>query len=158
MLGKTRNSRPEVCCEKGVLKNLAIFDGKYLCWTLPACSFIKKRLQHSCFLVNIAKFLKTPILGSICERLFPKKELYTDVDVYDYDYPDVFRIMINGFDNCFVFLLFCENLLVKSVIFTKDACWTKSVKKSQLIGTFLVNLYPWHCIFEVFLNSSRQLQ
>ena len=108
--------------------------------------------------MNIAKFLKTPILGNICERLFPKKELYVDVDVYDYDYADVFRIMINGFDNYFVFLLFCENILVKSVIFTKDACWTKSVKKSQLIGTFLVNLYPSHCIFEVFLNSSRQLQ
>ena len=90
--------------------------------SLPACTFIKKRPQHSCFLVNIAKFLKTPILGSICERLFPKKELHVDVDVYDYDYADVFRIMINGFDNYFVFLLFCENILVKSVIFTKDAC------------------------------------
>ena len=57
--------------------------------SLPACTFIKKRPQHSCFLVNIAKFLKTPILGSICERLFPKKELYVDADIYDYDYVDV---------------------------------------------------------------------
>ena len=27
---------------------------------LQACNFIKKRLQHSCFPVNIAKFLKIP--------------------------------------------------------------------------------------------------
>ena len=29
---------------------------------LKACIFIKKRLQHRCFPVNIAKFLRTPIL------------------------------------------------------------------------------------------------
>ena len=34
-----------------------------------ACNFIEKRLQHRCFPVNIAKFLKTPILKNICERL-----------------------------------------------------------------------------------------
>ena len=32
------------------------------------CNFIKKRLQHRCFPVNIAKFLK-PILKNIYERL-----------------------------------------------------------------------------------------
>ena len=31
-----------------------------------------KRLQHRCFPVNIAKFLRTPILKNICERLLPK--------------------------------------------------------------------------------------
>ena len=36
---------------------------------LQACIFIKKRLQHRCFPVNIAKFLKTPILNYICEPL-----------------------------------------------------------------------------------------
>ena len=30
----------------------------------------KKRLQHRCFPVNIAKFLRTTILKNICERLF----------------------------------------------------------------------------------------
>ena len=29
--------------------------------------FIKKILQHRCFLVNIAKFLRTPILKKICQ-------------------------------------------------------------------------------------------
>ena len=33
------------------------------------CNFIKKRLQHKCFSVNIANFLRTPILKNICGRL-----------------------------------------------------------------------------------------
>ena len=35
---------------------------------LQCCNFIKKRLQHRCFPVNIAKFLRTAILNNICER------------------------------------------------------------------------------------------
>ena len=33
------------------------------------CNFVKKRVQHRCFPVNIAEFLKTPILRNVCERL-----------------------------------------------------------------------------------------
>ena len=40
--------------------------------SLQACSFIKKRLQDRCFLVNIAKFLGKTILKDICERLLLK--------------------------------------------------------------------------------------
>ena len=36
---------------------------------LQACNFIKKRLQHSCFSVNIVKFLRTLILKNICKWL-----------------------------------------------------------------------------------------
>ena len=36
---------------------------------LSACNFIKKRFQHTCFPVNIARFLRTPTLKNICERL-----------------------------------------------------------------------------------------
>ena len=40
---------------------------------------IKKRLQHRCFPINIAKFLRTSILKNICERLLlhtgPSKRL-----------------------------------------------------------------------------------
>ena len=36
---------------------------------LKAYIFIKKRLQHRCFAVNIAKFLRTPILKNVCKRL-----------------------------------------------------------------------------------------
>ena len=34
-----------------------------------ACSFIKKRLQHRCFPMKFTKFLRTPFLKKICERL-----------------------------------------------------------------------------------------
>ena len=37
--------------------------------SLKVCNFIKKRLQHRRFPVNIAKFLRAPILKNICERL-----------------------------------------------------------------------------------------
>ena len=37
--------------------------------SLKACNFIKKRLQRRWFPVNIAKFLRTPILKDICELL-----------------------------------------------------------------------------------------
>ena len=52
----------------GFLKNFAIFTGKHLWWShflVLVCQisnyrvhFIKKRLQHKCFPVNIAKFLR----------------------------------------------------------------------------------------------------
>ena len=41
-----RSSRPDVFCEKGVLRNFA--------------TLLKKRLWHRCFPVNFAKFLRTP--------------------------------------------------------------------------------------------------
>ena len=37
--------------KKAVLKTFAIFTGK-----LQVCSFIKDRLQHKCFPLNISKF------------------------------------------------------------------------------------------------------
>ena len=53
-------------------------DEKYLCWSLFLnnlqtfrlldLNFIKKRPQHSCFPVNIARFSKLPILKNICKR------------------------------------------------------------------------------------------
>ena len=59
----------------GVLKIFAIFAGKHLCWSyllivtgLDAWNFVKKRLQHRCFLANIAKFLRSFILKNVCER------------------------------------------------------------------------------------------
>ena len=61
-----------------LLKNFAIFTEKHLRWGLflnksaglQSWNFIKNRLQHRFFPVNIAKFLKAPILQNICERLF----------------------------------------------------------------------------------------
>ena len=36
---------------------------------LQSCNFIKNRLQHRCFPVKFAKFLRTPILKNICKQL-----------------------------------------------------------------------------------------
>ena len=54
--------------KKGVLKSFTIFTGKHLLWTL-AFNFIKKTLQHRCFPVNTANFLRTSILKNIWEGL-----------------------------------------------------------------------------------------
>ena len=60
-----RCSRSQMFFKIGVLKNFVIFTGKYLCWSLFLIKLTPKtpkRLQHRCFLVNIAKFLRTPFL------------------------------------------------------------------------------------------------
>ena len=49
-LSKIRSSRPDVFCEKGVLRNFA----------KCACNFIKKETLVQVFPVNFAKFLRTP--------------------------------------------------------------------------------------------------
>ena len=68
---KIRSSRMEVFCEKIFLKNLAIFSGKHLFWSLLLINlFIKKSLWHWCFAVNIANILRTPILKNLLEGLF----------------------------------------------------------------------------------------
>ena len=65
-----RSSHGRCSIKKGVNKNFAIFTGKLLCWNLfvgvhvmqaqKPFKFIK--LQHKCFPVNIAKFLRTAFL------------------------------------------------------------------------------------------------
>ena len=53
-------------CKTGVLKNLAKFTEKRLCWNL----FLNKvGLQHKCFPVNIANFLRTPLLQNTSRQL-----------------------------------------------------------------------------------------
>ena len=70
LLGLFRSSHRRCSVKKGVLKKFAYFTGKHLCWSLFLIKFIKKRLQHWCFSVKFAKFLRTSILKNICERLF----------------------------------------------------------------------------------------
>ena len=43
---------------KAVFKHFAIFTGKHLCWSL----FLIKNFQHTCFPVNMARFLRASIL------------------------------------------------------------------------------------------------
>ena len=96
---KSRSSRRKSSIKRAILKSFAIFTEKQLCWSLflkkllafrpaillkrdtntdaflwtlrifQACNFIKKRLQHNCFPVNIAKFLRTPFLQNTSGRL-----------------------------------------------------------------------------------------
>ena len=57
-LSKSRSSCSQMFFKIDSLKIFAIFTGKHLCW-IVFFSFIKEILQHRCFPVNIAKFLRT---------------------------------------------------------------------------------------------------
>ena len=72
-----KSSHLQMFFKIGVFLNFAIVTRKDLNWRyflikLQACrsaAFFKKRCQHRCFLVSIAKFLRTPILKNICKWL-----------------------------------------------------------------------------------------
>ena len=51
---------PEVCCEKGVLRNFAKFTGKHLCQSLSgvACNFIKKETLAQMFFCEFCEISK----------------------------------------------------------------------------------------------------
>ena len=60
-----RCSRSQMFFKISVLKNFVTFTGRYLCWSLFLIKLTPKtpkRLKHRYFLVNIAKFLRTPFL------------------------------------------------------------------------------------------------
>ena len=72
-----RNSHQRCSQRKGVLRNFGKFTGKHVCQSLifdkfaslsPA-TLLKKRLWHTCFPVNLAKFLRTPFLQNTFRRL-----------------------------------------------------------------------------------------
>ena len=60
-----------------ILKKFAIFAGKYLCWSLFLINFVKRRLQHRCFPVNIAKFLRTAFLQNTSGGCFYSLRLFS---------------------------------------------------------------------------------
>ena len=68
-------SHPRFSVRNYVLKNFANSTGKQVLGFfdevagLRVCNFIEKRLQHRCFNVSFAKFLKTSILKNIWKRL-----------------------------------------------------------------------------------------
>ena len=69
-----KNSHRRCSIKKAVLKNLSIFIGKQLCWSLfliklsfQTCNFIRKGLQHRCF--PVAKLLRKSILKNASELL-----------------------------------------------------------------------------------------
>ena len=75
--GLVKKQPREMFCKKGVLKFRKFYRKTPVLESifnnisgLQSCNFIKKRLQHRCFPIKFAKFLRTPILKNICERLF----------------------------------------------------------------------------------------
>ena len=58
-VGKRSNSCSQMFYKTDAITNLAIFTRKHLCWSFFLINLIKKRLQHRCFPVNIAKCLST---------------------------------------------------------------------------------------------------
>ena len=74
---RDRSSKQRCSIQKGVLKNFSKFTGKRLCQSffinkvtgLRPVTSLKKRLWHRCFLVNLAKFLRTPSLQNTSGRM-----------------------------------------------------------------------------------------
>ena len=70
-----RSSHQRCSVRKGVLRNLAKFTRKHLCQSLffnkvaGPTTLSKKRDWHSCFLMNFAKFLRTPFSQNTSRRL-----------------------------------------------------------------------------------------
>ena len=73
--GLVQRQAPDVFCKKDFLKFFSNFTGKQLCWSLfliklQAYIFIKKDSgRRRCFSVKFTKYLRTPVLKNICERL-----------------------------------------------------------------------------------------
>ena len=76
-LSISRSSQRIYSVKKAVLKRFANVTGKHLCWSLflmKSYAFMPSTLSKrdskiNLFLVKFAKFLRTPILKEICERL-----------------------------------------------------------------------------------------
>ena len=67
-----RSSHQKCSIKKAFLKNFAVFTRNTsvgASCNRVAYNFIKKRLQHKCFLMNITKFLRASILKNIGIRL-----------------------------------------------------------------------------------------
>ena len=69
-----RGTHRRCSIKKAVLKTLWQYSQENTCVGVSLlkrnCKFIIKKQQHRCFPVNIVKFLRTPFLKSISERLF----------------------------------------------------------------------------------------
>ena len=60
VMDNTRSSHRRCSVKKAGLKNFRNFIGNHLCWSLFLIVCRKKRLQHRCFPVKFAKFVRTP--------------------------------------------------------------------------------------------------
>ena len=78
-LTNTRSSRSHMLYKIGVLKNLAKFTEKHLCWSFFSnrpVTLWKKRLRHSSFPMIFAKCLRAPFLQNSSGRLLLSIAIY----------------------------------------------------------------------------------
>ena len=82
----SRSSHQRCSLKKGVLRNFAKLTGKFLCQSLffnkvaglrPA-TLLKKRLWHTCFPVNFAKFLRNLFYRTPLDDCFSLRVVYDD--------------------------------------------------------------------------------
>ena len=108
---------------------------------LYTCNFIKKRPQHRCFPVNIAKFLILPILkkpASGSFLLFSMVHSYMDLKVWGLDYTMAsgFRVRVAGL----VFLFKLASLALKQVPTCIQKPKTNTFEKSSFYGGYFWSL------------------
>ena len=84
------------------IKHFAIFTGKHLCWSLLLIKIIKKNLQHRCFLLNMARFLRASILWNICKRLFERFSRGTNNTIV--------KLIVYLVQRCSLLRIFSENM------------------------------------------------
>ena len=80
LLMRVRSSHSLIFFKTGVLRNFKTFTGKYLCWSL-FLFFIKKRLQHRCFSVKIAKLRNSFFIERLC-LLLPESSISLEWTIY----------------------------------------------------------------------------
>ena len=68
-MGIVRTSHQRCSVKRAVLQNLQYSPENTCVGVSLYCSFIKNRLQHRCFPVNIVNFLRILILKNICDRM-----------------------------------------------------------------------------------------
>ena len=134
-----RNSRPEVFCEKGVLRNFAKFTGKHLCHGLffnkvadPKTLFLQNT-SRGCFWTNNDLFnTKFSSKISVCENMYAYLNLH-------FTWDDIYR---SCHRRCFVkkgvlrnFAKFTGKHMWQSLFFSKVA-GRNFIKKETLAQVF----------------------
>ena len=94
----TRNSRRELLCKKGVLRNFGKFTGRHLCQSLvfkaEACNFIKTETLAQVLTVNFAKILRAPFLTEHLRWLLLNGAIQVSLPHCEYE---MLRMFVVGF-------------------------------------------------------------
>ena len=130
---------------------------------VQVCNVIKKRLQHRCFPVNIAKSLRAPILIIICERLPQSLELFCK-DFVDISYENAsFGILEDSTAATYLFLNY--NCILSSEISFFGLMATNSVLTKHLTRAVFIaqishyeNLTALHKLISFTIDESDQVK